>query len=253
MSDRQIKNRPSTLENALCFLDLFSFDEPELSATDIAGRLGVANSTVHRLASTLMSEGFITKDPRTNLYRLGTSILGLTNVVTIQSKFHSVSKPILETLVRQGKETAHIAILKDMEVFFLNKIEGLHPVQLLLQLGKPNPAHCTAIGQVLLAHQPPNVLEKLKDRQFEQYTSNTITNPDALLKLLKVIKKQGYAFSKDERYDGVSAIAAPIRNYKGKIIAAISITGRTNRICATSQNLVELVKIAADEISNRMR
>ena len=183
--------KKSTLENALQLLDLFTPDEPEMNATEIAARLGVANSTVHRLVTTLMSEGFIAKDTRTNQYSLGTSILSRGNLVTKQYSLHEISHPILQRLVEQSNETAHLAVLRGFEVIYLQKIECSHPIRLLSHLGKPNPAHCTSSGQVLLAHQPPKTLEKLRTMEFLKYTSKTITDPEALLRLLHQIKKQG--------------------------------------------------------------
>lgn len=253
MSNNQTKeNRLSTLENALCLLDLFTIDEPELCATDIAEKLGVANSTVHRLATTLISEGFVTKDPRTNLYRLGTSVLALSQVVTKKTKIYTISQPILESLFQQCKETVHIGILKDLDVIFLNKIVGSYPIQLLSYIGKRNPAHCTATGQVLLAYQPPDVIDLFRYRELKPYTKNTITNPDDLLKLFQKIQIQGYSLCKDELHEGVSAISAPIRNDKGTVIAAISITGRTQIIMNSQQNFIKLIKKAADDIQRAL-
>lgn len=242
--------RFNTLENALHLLDLFSLDEPELSATEIADRLGVANSTVHRLVTTLMSEGFIAKDRHTNLYRLGTSIMALGHIVTGQHKIHKISQPVLEVLVQRSNETAHIGILRDFDVIYLNKIECSHPVRLLSHLGKRNPAHCTSTGQVLLAHQPPKVIEEFLSRKLDRYTSKTITDPDDLSKRLSQIKKQGYSLSIEELHEGVSSISAPIRNPKNQAAASVTIAGPTQRINShTVPNLIKLVIQAANEIS----
>lgn len=248
------EKRLTTLENALNLLDLFSLDEPELNATEIAKRLGVANSTVHRLVTTLMSEGFITKDYYTNHYRLSTSILALGNVVTKQFKIHRISQPVLERLVQKSNETAHIGMLRGGDVIYLNTFECSHPVRLQSHLGKRNPAYCTSSGQVLLAYQPSSVLEQLKFMQFEQYTSKTITDPDILLNLLIQIKKQGYSVSIEELHEGVSSISAPIRNPKGKVVECVTIAGPTQRMnTRTIPNLIKLVKTSADEISRLMK
>ncbi|MFC4766521.1 IclR family transcriptional regulator [Effusibacillus consociatus] len=252
--DEKDEKRFTTLESALHLLDLFSLDEPELGISDIAGRLGIANSTAHRLVTTLMTEGFITKDQHTKLYRLGTSILALGNIVTWQSEIHKISHPVLEVLVQRSNETAHIGVLRGFEVIYLNKMECSHPVRLLSYLGKRNPAHCTSTGQVLLAHQPPKVIEDFLQKKLERYTSKTITDSTTLLNRLKQIKEQGYSLSVEELHEGVSSISAPIRNPKGQVVAAITIAGPIQRInTRTIPNLIELVMKSANEMSHLLQ
>jgi DNA-binding IclR family transcriptional regulator len=248
--NEMVGKRFTTLENALHLLDLFSLDEPELNATEIADRLHVANSTVHRLVTTLMSEGFITKDRHKNSYRLGTSILALGNIVTTQHKIHTISQSVLEALVQRSNETAHIGILRDFDVIYLNKIECSHPVRLLSHLGRRNPAHCTSTGQVLLAHLPAKDLDTFLLNKLERYTSKTITDPEDLLTLLRKIKKQGYSLSVEELHKGVSSISAPIQDSKGQVVAAVTIAGPTQRINShTISTLIKLVMKASKEMS----
>ena len=229
-------------------------DEPELGVTDLAERLGIANSTVHRLLTTLMSEGFITKDRQTNLYRLGASILALGNIVQSKLRLNEVAQPVLETLVQQSKETAHVGILKRHDVIYLNKIECSHPVRLLSHAGKRNPVHCTSSGQVLLAFQSPQKIEAFLQHRREPYTRKTITDRKAFRNLLNRIKKQGYSLSIEELHEGVSSIAAPIRNMNGHVVASVTIAGPVQRINNhTIPNLIKLVMHAGDEITERLQ
>jgi DNA-binding IclR family transcriptional regulator len=244
----------STLENALDLLNLFSLDEPEFGVVELAERLGVANSTAHRLVTTLMSEGFITKDQQTKLYRLGTSILALGNLVTTQTKIRQISQPILEALVSRSNETAHIGVLRDFDVIYTNKIECSHPVRLLSHLGKRNPAHCTSTGQVLLAYQPRKAIHEFLLRNLERYTPRTITDQTALLHRLEEIAREGYSLCVEELHQGVSSLSAPIRNPKSQVCAAVTIAGPTQRLNSrTIPNLVKLVVESANEISLWMK
>jgi DNA-binding IclR family transcriptional regulator len=252
--EKENGKRFTSLENALRLLELFSSGEQELGISDMAERLGTAGSTAHRLATTLMSEGFIAKNRHTNLYRLSTSILALGNIVTRQSDLFNISKPFLEALVRESNETAHIGVLQDFDVVYLSKVECSNPFPLLSYPGKRNPAHCTSTGQVLLAHQPPKVMEAFLLTELKRYTSKTITDPTALLQLFKQIEKQGYALSVEELHEGVASISAPIRNGKGRTVASISIAGPTQRINArTIPRLIQLVMKSADEISRHLK
>lgn len=245
--------RFTSLENALRLLDLLSVDEPELGIYEMAERLGIADSTAHRLATTLMSEGFITQDPNTKLYRLGASVLALGHVVTGQSKLYTASKAALQLLVNQSNETAHIGVLREFDVVYLNKIECSHPIRLLSHLGKRNPVHCTSSGQVLLAHQPSSYINAFLQRGLEQYTSRTITDPAALLKRLERIKEQGFSFCEEEMHEGASSLSAPVRNRKGQVTACVTLAGPMQRINQyTASKLVKLIIQTANEISKQL-
>lgn len=243
--------RFTSLENALNLLELFSPDEPEFGINEIAERLGVANSTAHRLVMTLLSEGFITKDLHTKLYRLGTSTLTLGNIVMKQSRLHRISQSVLDALVQQVNETAYIGILSGNKVVYSNKAECSHPFRLLTYLGKTNPIHCTATGLVLLAHQSPKFINEFLDKKLGQYTPKTIVNSSTLLNQLKQIKEQGYSFCIEEFRMGVSSISVPIRDPYGQVIASISVAGPIQRINSyTAPKIIKLLTNTANEISD---
>jgi DNA-binding IclR family transcriptional regulator len=251
IKDKKGENRFTTLDNALRVLELFSLDEPELGIIEIADKLGIANSTAHRLVTTLMSEGFITKDIHTKRYRLGTPILALGNIVTRQSNIYKVSQSVLKSLVDQSDETAHIGVLRGFEMIYLNKIECSHPVRLLSYLGKRNPIHCTSTGQILLAYQSQSFIDDFLQKKLERYTSKTITDPAMLRTRLNQIQKQGYSLSIEELHEGVASISAPIRNSKGHVIAAVTIAGPIQRINSRAiPSQTELVIQSANKITH---
>ncbi|MED4779951.1 IclR family transcriptional regulator [Brevibacillus choshinensis] len=246
--------RFSSLENALRLLNVFSMNEPELGISEIAYRLGVANSTASRLVTTLISEGFIAKDQKTNLYRLGTSVLALGHFVQSKLPLFRLTQPVLESLVKQTNETAHIGILKDNDLIYINKIECSHPVRLLSHVGKRNPCHCTSSGQVLMAYQEPYKINEFLQKSFESFSKKTITDQETLRNLLDTVKKQGYSVSIEELHEGVTSIAAPIKDGKGNIIASVTIAGPIQRINnATIPTLIKMVIQAGHEISKRLQ
>jgi IclR family KDG regulon transcriptional repressor len=249
-----IKKEPlSSLRNALRLLSLFTMDEPELNLSQLAERLEVGFSTAHRLANTLMHEGFIVKDPFTKNYRLGASILGMGNTIISQIDLCHFSGSILERLVKETGETAHISILKENQVVYLHKIDSVHPVHLLSHAGRQNPVHCTSSGQAILAYQSDSLIEKVIAMGLTPYTSKTITSPSKMKELLRTICKQGFAISLEEMHEGVSSIAAPVKDLTGEIIASVSIAGPTSRINSQKiPSLVELVKKAAADVSEQL-
>jgi DNA-binding IclR family transcriptional regulator len=244
----------SSLRNALRILNLFSVDEPELQLHDVMMKLQIGKSTAFRLVHTLMIEGFIVRDPYAKSYRLAASMLAMGQTIITKVDLCNKSKGILEILTDQSGETAHIAIFKDFQALYLLKVDSRYPANLLSHAGKKNPVHCTSTGQVLLAHQADSAIEQVIERGLTPFTSKTITDPAKLKSLLKKIRTTGFAVSKEELHDGVSSIAAPVRNQKGDCIASVSIAGPTSRINQiTMPKLIMKVQHAADEVTRKLQ
>jgi IclR family KDG regulon transcriptional repressor len=220
----------SSLHNALLILRSYTLDRPEQGITEIAQSLQMGKSTVHRIVSTLAEEGFLTKDPETQKYKLGYSVLALCGVVTANLDIYNESLPIVRKLVDTVGETAHIGILEGTDVIYLLKVECNHYVRFLTHVGRRNPLHCTSSGKVLLAHKDPSFIENYLSRGLKAYTANTIHTPDRLLKELAAIKKQGYATSYEELLEGVHSVAAPVYDYTGQVVAAVTVVGPKQRM-----------------------
>ncbi len=188
----------SSLGNALRLLNLFNMDEPEFRLSELAARMGVGPSTVHRLTMTLVHEGYLARDPKTKKFRLGSSILAVEKTIFSYYDICQISPPILEKLVQDTGEAAHLALLNNDHVVYLQKVESPNDSYLLSHEGKQNSIHATSTGQVLLAYQSPCEIEKALSMELKSYTSQTITNPSELKERLIKIRKQGYAYSKEE-------------------------------------------------------
>jgi IclR family KDG regulon transcriptional repressor len=242
----------SSVNNALRILHSFSIEEPEKKVTDLASSLGLTKSTVSRLMSTLASQGFVTKDRETQKYRLGLSILHLNSVITSNLEINRESKLILQNLVNEVGETAHTAILEGSNVVYLNRVECNHPVQILSQVGRRNPLHCTSSGKVILAYQDEEFIEQYIEKGLPKYTLQTISDPIIFRETLKMIKGQGYATSIEEINVGVSSVAAPVRDFSGNSIYALSIVGPIYRMNAHDISLINRVTCAAKELSKNL-
>jgi IclR family KDG regulon transcriptional repressor len=242
----------SSVKNALRILRSFSLEEPEKKVTDLAASLGLGKSTVSRLLATLASEGFVVKDPETQKYRLGLTILHLNTIVTSNLEINRESLPILQRLVNEIGETAHIAVMDGLDVVYLNRVECKHPVQILSHVGRRNPVHCTSSGKVILAHQEENLIEQVIEKGLEKYTLKTITDPNDFRSILKTVKEQGYAISIEELREGVASVAAPIRDYTGKVVYAVSVIGPIHRMNPHNITIINKVKSAAKDISERL-
>jgi IclR family transcriptional regulator, KDG regulon repressor len=227
------KNEPqvlSSVKNALRILKSFSTFEPTKRVSDLAESLGLAKSTVSRLLSTLASEGFVIKDQQTSAYRLGISVLTLAGIVTNNLEIHKEAAPVLHKLVGDTGETAHLAVMDGLDTIYIHKEECSHPVRILTHLGRRNPSYCTSSGKILLAYSEEQIVEDVINQGLISHTENSITDPNVLHKELKMIREQKYAVSTEELTEGTKSVAAPIRDYTGKVVSAITVVGPIQRM-----------------------
>nr|WP_295970015.1 IclR family transcriptional regulator [uncultured Bacillus sp.] len=225
------KDRNSILQsvqNGMRILQLFSQEKPVWGVTEIAQTLQIHKSSVSRLVSDLVAEGFLQKEQ--NKYCLGYSLLYLSGVITAHLEIQREAKELLRNLVNQLGETAHIAILEGMGITYVKKIQGEKPIELLSSIGRKNPVSCTSSGKVLLAYQKEEVIQQVMDAGLPKMGPNSVTIPEQFKKQLKQIRKQGYSVCIDEMHEDVISLAAPIRDYSGEVVAAVSIVGTRQRM-----------------------
>ena len=240
-----------SVQRGLQILKLFSATDPVWGITDIATTLQLSKSTVSRIICDLVEEGYLEK--KRNKYRLGFSLLALSGVITSHLEIHKESKDPLKTLVHKVGETTHIAILEDLEITYLNKVEGKNPVNLLTNIGKKNPPTCTGTGKILLAFQPEVAIQDLIERGLPKMAPKSITDPDKLILELQNVRKNGYSISIDEMQEGIISIGAAIRDYTNEVVAAVSIVGPKQRINGKAiLKCIDEVRKAAEEISEKL-
>jgi len=140
------------------------------------------------------------------------------------------------------------------EVVYIEKRECRQSIQIVSQIGMRLPAHCTGVGKVLLAYLPDaEVRQIIKKKGMTRFTKNTITDPRSLETELDRIRERGYAIDNEEIMDGLFCMAAPIRDYSGKVIAAVSVSGPTSRIKMEKlPKALELVVQTSGEISSAL-
>ncbi|MFJ5717564.1 IclR family transcriptional regulator [Neobacillus sp. NPDC093127] len=243
----------ASVRNSIHIMKSFSISQPSRRVTDLAKELGLAKSTVSRLVSTLASEGFLEKDPETQEYRLGLGVLALSGVLTHHLEIHKEAAPVLANVVATTKETAHIAILDGFDTVYIDKEEGVHQAKMKTYLGKRNPTHAVSSGKVLLAFSSEEFIDAYIENGLSSYASRTITDPYQLKNVLKRIREDDYALSYAEFSDDIASIAAPIRDYTGKVVAAITVVGHGKGMMSGRMNqIIRVVKEAAKEASERL-
>lgn len=136
----------------------------------------------------------------------------------------------------------------------INRIEGNSPVGLAERIGIPRPAHCTALGKVLLAHIAAAELRTYLERhELKPFTPRTITAVPSLEEELARVRGQGFAFDDEELAQGIRCLAAPVRNFAGQVVAAIGVSAPVWRLgMERVPHLAEVVKVSAHRLSRQL-
>ncbi|AZI57291.1 IclR family transcriptional regulator [Nakamurella antarctica] len=247
-----------SVDRALTILQLLAADG-ELGVTEMAGILKVHKSTAFRLVATLENHGLVEQVSHNSRYRLGVGVLRLAGATRGRLDVVRESRYVTGDLANSIGETVNLVILANSETLYLDQVAGPSALQIHNWVGRRNPLHATANGQVLLAHQSLRARDELIDSildnagHFTALTSHTVLDPETLRSKLDTVAKRGYAVAIDELEEGLTAIAAPIRGGDGDVIASLSVSGPSfrltaDRIDATAALVVE----AAGQISARM-
>ncbi len=250
---RRDSSRLSSVTTAIHLLKTFSEDDNELGISELAKRLGVAKSTVHRLAGTLLDEGLLQQNPENGRYRLGVGLFSLGSLVRARLDVTTESKHILNDLREQTQENVRLVVLERQSVVFLHDFESPQTLRLRSGTGQVRPAFCTAEGLCLLSGLREPELSQFMTFRRPQRTAKTVTDEDELRMRLKRVKRVGYAVEDEECDEGTRCIAAPIWNGEGRIIAAVGIAGPRVRI--RKRQFPQLAPIAIEaglQISERL-
>ncbi len=252
-TERTGKSRLSSVANAIRLVKAFSEDEYEIGISNLARRLGLGKSTVHRLASTLIAADFLEKNPQTGTYRLGLALFELGTLVRRKMDVANEARPQLKALMEKTGETVHLAVLDHASVLFINTIASRQAIRMSSTVGARVPSHCSSEGKVLLAFQPADAIDAAIAQGLAARTPKTITDAQALRDELAQVRQRGYAIDDEEIEVGLRSAAAPIRNHRGEVVAAISIAGPVQRVSKkVLQSYVPEVVAAANAISQRL-
>ena len=225
----------SSVGSALRLLKAFSAEEPELGITELARRLGVAKSTAHRLASTLVAEGFLEQAVADGPYRLGLLLFSIGTLVRRRMEVSEQAVPHLQALCEASGETVHLAVLHETEIVFLRNIESRQAIRPRSYLGVRKPAFCTSEGRALLAFGPAQQVGIALQGPLLPRTPKTLTDKAAISARLRTIRSQGYALDDEESEVGMRGVAAPIFDASALAVAAVGVVGPVQRLTLARQ------------------
>ncbi len=243
----------SSVTSALQLLKVFSTEQAELGISLLAKELGVAKSTAHRLAVTLAAEGFLEQNQENGRYRLGLALFELGTLVRRRMNVSTLALPLLGALRDSTQEAVHLAMLAKTDIVYLYNLESSQAVGTRSYLGMRKPAFCTSEGRVLLAFGAPEQTVAVLKENLVPRTSNTVTDPKALMRLLEEVRHSGYAQDDEESEVGMRGLAAPVRDASGRVVAAVGLSGPMQRLTKKElRRLMPQVVSTAEAISARM-
>ena len=243
------------MRNAARLLKVFRSREADLGVSELARRLGLGKSTVHRMLTTLVAEGLIEQNPRTGGYRLGIVMFELGEAVRVHMDLHAAVGPVLGELRAQTGESSQVGVLDGHEVVYVDRLESAHSLRLFTETGRRVPVHCTSSGKVLLAYLPEARRQAvLRAAPLTALTPHTITDRvPARAPSWTGSAARGWAEAVNEREIGVASIAAPVRDVSGEVVAAISIGVPLARCSVMAlRRLAPVIMEAAEAASRRL-
>jgi DNA-binding IclR family transcriptional regulator len=242
-----------TVHNIARLLQCFTEVDGELGVMQLSRMVDMHKSTVSRLLMSLQQEGFVDKNPQTGKYQLGLNLVHLASFVLDRLDLREVVLPYLKKLAEMTQETVNVVVLDRDMCLNIESIISPKPIQHAGRLGARYPLYCTSTGRVLLSALPLEKRELILNDSLNAYTDQTITDRHALEKILEEVKLQGYAIVHEEYQEGLSAVAAPIRDHTGEVVAAISISGPRYRFDSIEiEDIVSILSETANEISIRL-
>jgi DNA-binding IclR family transcriptional regulator len=224
----------------------------ESGVTEIASELGVHKSTAFRLVAALEQRGLVEQAVDRGKYRLGVVILRLAGATSARLDVVQESRQVCRKLASDTGETVNIAVLADRSALYLHQVAGASSLQPHNWVGQHIPLHATSNGKVLLSALPDAELDTVL-RALPSYTHKTITSKKELKRELAEVRAIGYSVAVDELEIGLAAVAAPILNAHGDVIASLSVSGPTFRLDEDRiEAVLPLLMDAAAEVSHRL-
>lgn len=239
-----------SVASALDVLDCFAADA-ELGVSEIARRLGVSKSTVHRLLTTLASRGLVERSPVTSKYRLGVRLFELGDLAVSRMDLRRESQVLLEELREQSGWTVHLAVASGADVLYLERLSTLRGMRAIGEYRRRWPLHATSSGKAICAHDPVACRARI-EAGFPAFTPQTVADEAAFAAALARVRKQGYATANAELMPTLASVAAPVLDRHGVAMAAISMTGPVEDLGQRQDRLARMVMAAAKRLGQRM-
>lgn len=254
MSNTESKPYGTVLLKADKILSFLSESARPQRLNVIAKATGLTNSTASKIINTLVLIGYVEKDPKTNEFDLGPSIIKYAKQSLKQLDIKKIAQPHLETLQRITTETVHLGVIENAKIVYITKIESNNPVTLYSQIGRSIPLYCSAMGKSILADKTTGEIDQyLGEHELIPKTENTFTTKKSFKTELETIRKQGYAFDNGEHEADVFCVGTTI-TVNGNNFGAFSVSVPKYRITETFTNeIIEAVQNCKTAIEDELQ
>jgi DNA-binding IclR family transcriptional regulator len=225
------------LARGLSILGLFDVDNQEWTIDEMAEQTGLLRMTVYRMVRTLEAEGFLARDRASNRYHLGPSTLAMIYVSEDQTEFIRVARPFLESLYAATGESVTLAVEVDGAPVCIDMINSTRPFKRQTALGRVIGNVASVQGKVFAAFKPAEEKAAIAHSQHRKLTAQTETDPQRIMEELDRVAAEDMAYDLEGMYPSTCAVAAPVRDQIGDVVACISVVMPTGRFGPEEQEL----------------
>jgi DNA-binding IclR family transcriptional regulator len=219
----------STALKALQVLEAVAATPGPALLGDVARTAGTDKSTTYRMLATLVAAGYVHQDLHSRRYSLSYRVVSLSRNLLAENEVFQVTRATLEALASQTGEATDLSVIDGHESVLVQRVKGTQLVAIDFQVGDRSELHCTSIGKALLAHQPVEVIDGVIAAGLPRRAVNTIVEPEAIRRELRLVRERGYAVDDHELSDHMRCIAAPIFERDATVRMGISISGPDSR------------------------
>jgi IclR family pca regulon transcriptional regulator len=218
-----------SLARGLGVITAFGPERPEMTLSEVARATGLTRAAARRFLLTLVDLGYVRFDGR--LFRLAPKVLDLGYSYLSSQSLPGIAEPHLERLVKETHESSSISVLDGTDIVYVARVPTSRIMTVAINVGTRFPAYATSMGRVLLAGLDPQALEAYLDQvRTEQLTEHTVRTKDGLRRLLREVREHGYALVDQELEYGLRALAVPVHNKAGRVVAAINVSSHVSRL-----------------------
>ena len=246
-------SRVQSIERAFAVLGALA-DGP-IGVTEVAERVELPKSTAARLLASLAREGAVEHVPGGTRYRLGSRIVQLAATVRPAHGLVRLAHPYLVALSAAAGEVAGLSVPDGFAVHYVDQVDTANPVSVRDWTGTRVPLHAVSSGHVFLAALDPSDLDRFLDRPLERLTGSTLVDPDRLRERIGRVRRDGYAWVRDEFAEGITSVAAGVADRTGEVVAAVHVHGPTYRFPRRGREAPVAAEVvqAAGRIAARLR
>jgi IclR family transcriptional regulator, KDG regulon repressor len=251
LDERHQRGGIQSISRAFLILEEIARAREGIALSELSKRVGLHNSTTFHIVKTMVSLGYVRQMRDTKRYHIGQPLFGLAAGALDEIEMVNHAMPVLEGLSQETGESCHFSVRSGDAVMVMARTSGQGAFQLTNRVGVLRPAHCTALGKVILASLRPDQLERFLARaELKAFSPKSITEPDLLRREIAEVRRNGIAFDDGEFDTEVRCVAVPVLDFSGQALGAIGISGPVWRMSIqTLQSHAAVVRRAASQLS----